>query len=55
MVQDFRLTSALERLNVSFEGNTHTGMGWDLLSWMRLYEHTAALPRSPIAQKAVRL
>ena len=42
-----------ERLNVSSEGNSHTGMVSDLLLWMRLYGHTAALPRSPIVQQAV--
>ena len=55
MVRGFRLTSAPERLNVSFEGVTHRGMGWDLLSWMRLYGHTEALPRFPIVQQAVLL
>ena len=55
MVQDFRLTSAPERLNVSSEENTQTAMGWDLLSWMRLYGHTVALPRSPIVQQVALL
>ena len=48
----FPPTSAPERLNVSLEGNSHAGMDWDLLSWMRLYGHTAELPQSPIIQQA---